>query len=224
MGDFMNFDVLKKYLPWTSVGLPCVLALVVFIFGLVNAHAVSKAFLIIAAVLLVALGGVFYLLFFVLTEKRKNFFLTDPDTGRSITLDKLTFSIINERLNLYIAERIETFEEMLTGEILTRRGIFGQRDVYRPLISYKILFDLSQQNDQAGWNAFYSMSDDAFNQLTNAFNAANDNNMARRLMQLRQMRDDTRLRDFVVGNQRYLQGKMTQFVRANIHMFDEIDD
>ena len=218
----MNFDAVKKYLPWAAVGIPCVLALVVFIFGLVNAHAVSKTFLIIAAILLVALGGVFYYMFFMLSEKRKNFFLSDPDTGRSITLDKLTFPIINERINLYIAERIEDANEMMTGEILTRRGIFGQRDVYRPLIAYKILFDLAQQNDQSGWNAFYSMSDSAFTQLTNALNTANDNNMARRLMQLRQMRDDARLCDFIVGNQRYLQGKMTQFVRANINMFDDI--
>lgn len=218
----MNFDVLKKYLPWTAVGLPCFLALLVFIFGLINTHPVSKTFLIIASILLIALGGVFYVMFFVLSEKAKNFFLTDPDTGRSITLDKLTFSIINERLNLYIAERIEDADEMMTGEILTRRGIFGQREVYRPLIAYKILFDLAQQNDRSGWDAFYSMSDNAFTQLTNALNSANDNNMARRLMQLRQMRDNDRLGDFIVGNQRYLQGKMTQFVRANIRMFDDI--
>ncbi len=218
----MNLDLIKKYLPWGAVGLPCVLAIVVLIFGLVDPHIATKVLLIIAAVLLLALAAVLYILLFSLAEKRKNFFLTDPQTGKNIAKDGITFALVNERMNLYLAERIESENDVMSGEILTRHGIFGQRDVYRPLIAYKILFDLAEENSARGWNSFYSMSENAFAQLTTALNSVNDNNMARRLMQLRQMRDDARLADFLVGNRRYLQGRMVVFVKSNIDMFDDI--
>lgn len=218
----MNFDAIKKYLPWVAVGLPVVLAIVVLIFGIVNPHTLTKIFLIVAAVLLLALAAVIFILLFVLAEKRRNFFLTDPDTGRNIAVENINFAIVNERMNFYLAERIENESDVTTGEILTRHGIFGQRDVYRPLIAYKILFDLSEENSQKGWNGFYDMPEKAFTELTNALNSVNDNNMARRLMQLRQMRDDARLADFIIGNRRYLQSRMVVFVKSNIDMFDDI--
>ncbi len=218
----MNIDTIKKYIPWGAVGLPVVLAVVVLIFGLVSAYAVTKVLLIIASVLLLALAVVLYILLFVLAEKRRNFFLTDPETGKNIAVGDINFAVVNDRMNLYLAERIENENDVRGGEILTRHGIFGQHDVYRPLIAYKILFDLAEENGQCGWNAFYSMSEKAFSSLTNALNAVNDNNMARRLMQLRQMKDDARLADFIVGNRRYLQGRMVIFVKSNIDMFDDI--
>ena len=39
----MNFEQIKKYLPWGAVGVPVVLAIVVFIFGLVNAQNINEA-------------------------------------------------------------------------------------------------------------------------------------------------------------------------------------
>ncbi len=220
----MNFNEIKKYLPWGAVGLPVVLAVVVLIFGIINPHTVTKILLIVASVLLLALAAVLFMILFVLADKRRNFFLTDPATAKNISVDSINFAVVNERMNLYLAERIENESDVLTGEILTRRGIFGQRDVYRPLVAYKILFDLSEDNSAKAWNSFYSMSDNAFTQLTNSLNSVNDNNMARRLMQLRQMRDDTRLADFITGNQRYLQRRMVIFVKSNIELFDDIEE
>ena len=219
----MNFDAIKKYLPWGAVGLPVVLSIVVLIFGLVNPHMLTKVLLIIAAVLLLALAAVLFVIFFVLGEKQKNFFLTDQRTGKNIPLEELRFGTVNDKMNVFLAERIESERDVTSGEILTRRGIFGNRDVFRPLVAYKILFDLSEQNSREGWNAYFSMSENAFSQLVRALNAANDNSMARRLMQLRQMRDEARLADFIVGNRRYLQGRMMIFVKSNIALFDELD-
>ena len=218
----MNIDKIKKYIPWCAVGLPIVLAVIVFIFGIISPIVLTKIFLIIAAVLLVALAAVLYFLLFALSEKRRNFFLTDPNTGKNISAQSIGFALVNDRMNLYLAERIESEKDVWEGEILTRHGIFGQHDVYRPLVAYKILFDLAEENSSRGWNAFYSMSENAFTGLTNALNSVNDNNMARRLMQLRQMKDDARLADFVVGNRRYIQGRMVIFVKSNIDMFDDI--
>lgn len=219
----MNSNEFKKYFPWIAVGLPVLLAIPVFIVGIINPSIATKVLLIIAAVLLLALAAVFYMILFGLAQKKSNFFLTDLETGKTVGVDKLNFGMINDGMNVFLAERIDEEGDITTGEILTKHGIFGQDDVYRPLVAYKILFDLSEENSQKGWNSFYAMSENAFSELVEALNSANDNNMARRLMQLRQMRDDARLADFIVGNRRYLQRRMIIFVKTNIEMFNDVD-
>ena len=214
---------IKKYLPWGAVGLPVVLSIVVLIFGILNEHIATKILLIVAAVLLLALAGVLFFILFVLAEKKSNFFLTDLETGKTVSVDKLNFAMVNDGMNVFLAERIDSESDVMTAEILTKHGIFGQRDVYRPLVAYKVLFDLSTENTPKAWASFYAMSEEAFTQLTQALNSVNDNNMARRLMQLRQMRDDARLADFIVGNQRYIQRRMLIFVKSNIEMFDDVE-
>jgi hypothetical protein len=218
----MNFENIKKYLPLGAVGLPIVLALIVFIIGLCNSHAVSKAFLIISAILLLALAGVLFVLLFVLGEKKANYFLTDPYSRKRMPLERLTFKNVNDRMNAFIAERTDDENEIYSGQILLRRGIFGPRDIFRPLVVYKILFDMAELNSAEGWGRFFAMSEDVFSRLTSILNAVNDNNMARRLMQLRQMRDMDRLADFIAGNRRYIQGRMMLFIRSNIEIFDDI--
>ena len=179
-----------------------VLAIVIFIIGLCNAHPLSKTLLIISSILLLLLAGVFFILFFVLGEKKKNFFLTDEASGKRIPLERLSFDTVNFRMNSFIAERIDDEDELYSGKILLRRGIFGPRDIFRPLVVYKLLFDMAR--------------------ITGTLNSTNDSNMARRLMQRRQMRDEERLSDFITGNRRYLQGRMMLFIRSNVEMFDDI--
>jgi hypothetical protein len=217
----MNFEQIKKYLPWGAVGIPVVLAIVVFIFGLVNAHALSKTLLIIASVLLLVLAAVFFMIFFVLGERKTNFFLTDVQTGRNIPLDRLSFVTVNEKMNIYVSERIEDELDMQSCEILTRRGIFGQRDVYRPLVAYKILFDLAQENSNGSWQCFCSAKESAFKALVAALSAANDDKLAQKLIQLRARGDAPALIDFIVNNKRYIQNKMMLFVKTNVSMFDD---
>lgn len=218
----MNGETLKKYFPFGAVGLPVVLAIVIFIIGLCNAHPLSKTLLIISSILLLLLAGVFFILFFVLGEKKKNFFLTDEASGKRIPLERLSFDTVNFRMNSFIAERIDDEDELYSGKILLRRGIFGPRDIFRPLVVYKLLFDMAELDNSNTWNRFFAMSEDAFSRITGTLNSTNDSNMARRLMQLRQMRDEERLSDFITGNRRYLQGRMMLFIRSNVEMFDDI--
>lgn len=218
----MNGETLKKYFPFGAVGLPVVLAIVIFIVGLCNAHPLSKTLLIVSSILLLLLAGVLFILLFVLGEKKKNYFLTDEASGKRIPIEKLTFDTVNFRMNSFIAERIDDEDELYSGKILLRRGIFGPRDIFRPLVVYKLLFDMAELDNSATWSRFFAMSEDAFSRITGTLNSVNDNNMARRLMQLRQMRDEERLSDFITGNRRYLQGRMMLFIRSNIDMFDDI--
>ena len=216
----MNENI-KKYLPWGAVGLPVVLALVIFIVGLCSAHDITKILLIISAVLLLALAAVLFVLLFVLGDGKTNYFLTD-ENGKRMPFDRLTFDIVNFRMNVFIADRIDDEKELYSGQILLRHGIFGPRDIFRPLVVYKMLFDMAELDTTEGWNRFFAMSEDAFSRVTGTLNASGDNNMARRLMQLRQMRDEERLSDFITGNRKYIQGRMMLFVRSNIQMFDEM--
>ena len=214
-------ESIKKYLPWGAVLLPIVLALVVFIVGLCNGHGITKTLLIISAVLLLALAGVFFLLFFVLGDGKSNYFLTD-DSGKRVPPERLTFDTVNYRMNVFIADRIDDEKELYSGQMLLRHGIFGPRDIFRPLVVYKMLFDMAELDTPQGWNRFFAMSDDAFSRVTGTLNATGDNNMSRRLMQLRQMRDEERLSDFITGNRKYIQGRMMLFIRSNIQMFDDM--
>lgn len=220
----MNIEKIKKYLPWVWTGLPAVAALIVLICGLVNKHTPVKVLLIICAVLLVALSGLIFVYLFVLGEQKRNYFLTNRETGRNIRVSELNFADVNNRMNYFMAKRISDVSELWLGGFLGKRGMFGSQDVFKPLAVYKMLFDLGEQNTQEGWQMFYDMPDADFARMINCLDSVDDLNMSRKLTSLRRVNDGTqtdRLADFIIGNGKYLQNRMVNYVKSHISEFDE---
>ena len=220
----MNFEKIKSYLPYAYVVMPSVAGIIVLILAISNQHAVVKAFLFIATVLLFVLSGFIYVYIFMLGERNRNYFLTDTSTGKNTRVSELTFSRVNERMNFFISKRVDAESELWLDGFLGKRGLFGPNDVFKPLAVYKMLFDLGARNDDAGWKLFFEMPDADFSRLINGLDNAGDVNMSRRLTEIRAVTDGTqtkRLADCLTGNMRYMQNRMLLYVKMHISEFNE---
>ena len=220
----MNFDKIKQYLPYAYVIMPALAGVIVLILAIVNQYAVVKTFLFIATVLLFILSGLVYVYIFMLGERNRNYFLTDISTGKNTRVSDLTFSRVNERMNFFISKRVDAESELWLDGFLGKRGLFGPNDVFKPLAVYKMLFDLANRNDEAGWKLFFDMPDADFSRLINGLDNAGDVNMSRRLTEIRSVTDGTqtkRLADCLTGNMRYMQNRMLLYVKMHISEFNE---
>jgi len=220
----MNFEKIKKYLPYVWCGLPLLSAVIVLIFGLTDDHTPVKIMLVLCSALFVLLAGLIYAYFFMFGERRRNYFLTDRATGQNKRRSALTFDDVNDRMNFFMSKRISDESELWIGGFLGKRGMFGVDDVFKPLAVYKMLFDLSIRNDYDSLKLFYEMPDSDFARMINCLDLVDDINMSRKLTSLRRVNDGTqteRLSDFITGNQRYIQSRMMAYVLNNLERFDE---
>jgi len=220
----MNFDKIKGYLPYVWASLPCLGGIIVFILAIVNVHTPVKVMMFICSVLMLVLGGLIFAYYFLFGERRKNYFLTDLETGRNKRVADLTFDEVNDRMNYFMAKRISDESELWTGGFLGKRGMFGAQDVFKPLAIYKMLFDLGESNTYEHWILFFDMPDADFARMANCLDSVDDVNMSRKLASLRAIKDDTktdRLADFITKNRKYICSRMMNYVRTNIDKFDE---
>ena len=220
----MNFDKIKKYVPYVASLAPILAAIIALIVGLVSENTIIKILLIISTVLLLAMSALIAVYFFVLREFRKNYFLTDMKSGRNMRCSELTFEHINDQMNFFMAKRISAESEMWLGGFLGKRGMFGVNEVFKPLAVYKMLYDLGERNEYSGWRMFYDMSDADFARMINCLESVNDLNMSLKLTALRSVNDGTatdRLSDFIIGNKKYIRNRMMSYVVDNIEKFDE---
>ena len=220
----MDFSKAKKFMPFVWCGLPLLAAIITFIFAILDEYTLVKALLFMCALLLIALSGLIYAYFFMFSERRKNYFLTDRETGQNKRRSALTFEDVNDRMNFFFSKRISEESELWTGGFLGKRGMFGVNDVFKPLAVYKMLFDLGIKNDYENLKLFYEMPDADFARMINCLDLVDDINMSRKLTSLRRVNDGTqteRLSDFLSGNQRYIQSRMMSYVIAHLEEFDE---
>ena len=220
----MDFNKIKNSLPFVWCGLPLVAALITFIMGLVEDLLAVKIMLLLCALLLIALSALIYVYFFLCGEKRRNYFLTDRETGITKRRSNLSFEDVNDKMNFFLSKRVSSEGELWTGGFLGKRGMFGTNDIFKPLAVYKMLFDLGTQNSYETLRLFYDMPDVDFARMINCLDLVDDINMSRKLTSLRRVNDGTqteRLYDFLSGNQRYIQSRMMSYVLAHLEEFNE---
>lgn len=223
----MNSDKFKVAVPYANVGCCGLGGIILFIFALVNHHAPVKTMLMISAILLLIDAGLVYVYMFVLAEKQRNFFLTDRDTGKTVSIGRLTFESVNDSMNYFMANRIENADEPWVGGMLARRGIFGNDDIFKPLVVYKMFYDLSVSDRYENWQLFFKMPNADFARLLNCLESVGDLNMLRKLTSIRRINDGTeveRLADCIKGNTRYIENQMMEYITNNIELFNEEKD
>lgn len=220
----MNSDKLKVVKPYACVGLCGLGGIILLILGIANRHAPVKTLLIISAIFLILDAGLLYLYMFVLADKTRNFFLTDRDTGKTVSVRRLSFESVNDSMNYFMASRIESADEPWVGGMLARRGIFGNDDIFKPLVVYKMFYDLSVSDRYENWQLFFKMPNADFARLLNCLESVGDLNMLRKLTSIRRINDGTeveRLADCIKGNMHYIENQMMEYVTNNIELFNE---
>lgn len=202
------------------------LSLVAAIIVLISASSMvanyQKVLLRIAGVLLLVLMGLSLFYFYLSRENDPNFFLYDQTQRKNIPVEQLTFSALNDRMDFYLSLISDSDEELWQGGVLAKSdGSFGREDVYRPLVAYKMLYDLTDRDDDVQWGLLEFAEVTTIRLLTRALKQGGDADMAQAIVELYkgEGEEGENLRDFLKGNQKYLRGRMLRYVKQHLDYF-----
>ncbi len=181
--------------------------------------------LAIFAVLCIALGGLVIFYLFDSREDEVNFFLYDRKTGGNVGVEHLTFERINSRMSFFMtrlsASMAETWQENILST--SEEGAFGHEDVYKPLVAYKMLYDLAELDQPEVWQMFNTANPETIRSLCEVFEGISESSMAQTLTEAYESAegpdDIAWVRDFLTGNVAYIRRRMTDYVKKNLEWF-----
>lgn len=182
-------------------------------------------FITIFSVLCIVLGGIVIFYIFDMRDDDVNFFLYDRKLGGNIRPDSLTFERINSRMVYFMTRLSSSLAETWQENALASNegGTFGHEDVYKPLVAYKMLYDLAELDKPEVWRLFNTANPETIDSLCGVFEDIGETSMAQTLREAYETAegpDDTAwVRDFLTGNTNYLRRRMTDYVKNNLEWF-----
>ena len=201
-----------------------VLAIVVFVTAGVNDRLVpfSKAVTVIIGLLLLVSATGIVLLTFVFGEETPNFFLYDGAIGRNVPVAKLNGELINARLEEYVSRIAENKGQLWLPEHIQQCD-FGAEKQFAPAVAYKMLVDLAEIDSEGGWKCFCASSQSTVQWIADAL-LPFEPNMTKDLLIIKTRfdSDPSKIRGFLVGNVKYLRGRMEKYVVDSLDRFDGI--
>ena len=218
----MNQNRLKMFLG-IAAGVLAVVAIVLFVVACaVIDTTATRVVMIIAAVLSLVMAALLGYLVLLANDTAPNYFLYDSASKRNIPVQKLTFDTVNVRMNRCLSGYAKSEGKLWTDRILENPSL-DMDDSFKPLVAYKLLYDLAAHDAENGWKCFEYASFETVSFLCDALEMNNDNEMA---VALRQMKsglnvkcDIKHVRDYLVSNLAYLKDRMFRYVRDNIEQF-----
>ena len=206
-----------------GAGVSLIIALLIlFLFVPHCAVTVVKVFAILFSIVLIVLAGLCLYYTFLECEGMLNYFLYDKRRKKNIAPEKLTFEIVNERMSFFVSHVAQgKAANLWMGDILQHPERFDPNHVYMPLVAYKMLYDLGRENSDRGWSMFSNCPEENLRVITYALRTNGEQDMVRALRYLHDNcgNDYERLRDYIQGNQKYIQSRMFGYVRRNLEVF-----
>ena len=214
-----NFDLILK------IACACfaVIAVVLFVFGIVydGDHALTKILMFVVAVLSLALAGeLAYLAWFSDNGDVPNYFLYDSNTRKNVTVDKLTMPVVSKRMDRYFSNYAPSEGKLWTDRVLENPEL-DMDDAFKPLVAYKLLFDLADKDMEKGWKCFELASFETVDFVCSALEMNGEDEVAGNIRKMKQVQpfQVRYIRDYLVSNRDYIQTKMMMYVRDNIDRF-----
>ncbi len=218
-------SLLKKKLPVIMAVAAVVAfigAILMFIFPVLQAtETYKRVFGIIIMLLMLAFCGLAVLYLWLGRDTEPNFFLFDRQKKRNISVDDLTFTVANERLSFLLTAVSESVEELWTEDVLENELKLGYRKVYRPLIAYKMLYDLSDKNIESYWSYLENATPETVASIASALEQAGEKEMPKAFTFIMEnyRNDSEKVRSFVCGNAKYIRGRIMAYIKRNIELF-----
>lgn len=224
---------LKKHEKWIFIliGLLAFVGAILMLFvAAPHANAPYKRTMDIIIGLLFLLLFSLCLAYMLLTrDKDPNFFLFDRAKKKNQPLNKLSFTTVNERLN-FLETMICSSEEDLWKKNLLENTDLGYHNVYRPLLAYKMIYDLADRDIDTYWFYLYNVPSPILSAICRALEEGGGTEFAKMLHsaveKYRECQDPAQkkareeaLRTFVCKNMGYLRGEMMKYVKKNIDLF-----
>lgn len=198
-----------------------ILAVALLIVGIVySGGTLAKVLIFVISFFVLALAGELGYLFMLMGNTKANYFLFNPKTNRNIAPQKLTFQIINVRMNRYLSNFASSEGKIWTDGVLDDPTL-EMDDAFKPLVAYKLLFDLAERDFDAGWKCFDLASDATVEFICAALDTSADEELAKNLRDFKGVKPTNMkyVRDYLVSNRKYLQSKMFRYTADNIDKF-----
>lgn len=176
---------------------------------------------VLCGILLIIMSGLIFYYVYLIQDREPNFFLYNKHTHRNISPDKLLFSTVNEKMTFYISLIDPQNELLWKTDLLSENDRFGYRCVYRPLVAYKMLFNLIISDNEAEWAKFIDADDRQIGLLCDALDQNHEEEMTKAIRYIHTSfrKDPKKLIEFIKGNKKYIQSKMLSYVKRNIELF-----
>ncbi|MBO7296344.1 MAG: hypothetical protein J6V39_03705 [Clostridia bacterium] len=216
-------ESLKKYLPTILLvaGVVCLLvAVVITVCAFAGAsEGLIKVMLVIAAVLFLALGGLVMYLAMLTTTVTKHFFLYDKTSGKNIRISELTFDMVNKRMSYFMSRMASSERQVWSANIVGSEDVrFGKNDVYRPLMAYKMIYDMTEHNSPEYWSLFARADVAIVSSICDALSDNDDAQLGATLVFLREHHaaNIEKISRFFMDNRAYMQKQMLKYVQAHV--------
>ena len=191
-------------------------------------HAVGgfyKVMLGIIGVLMMLGGAVSVFLAVISRDTDPHFFRYSRQLGRNIPLEELTFDRINGCMTFFVQKLADSQERLWQGNVFADTPVedFGTYEILRPVLAYKMLYDLAKTDRDETWELFNAADPALIDALTEALTNAGEDAMPRALQRAYNdaagIHDIVWIRDFIMGNEKYIRRRMDSFVRSHDEYF-----
>lgn len=179
-----------------------------------------KVMVIIIAAICMILAAELVYMFFMENDTAPNYFLYDTQAKRNIPVQRLTFQMINGRMNRFLAGYAPSEGKLWTDGILDNPYL-EMEDKFKPAVAYKLLYDLAERDTEQGWMCFDIASAETIEFICNSLDMNHDTDLSRTLRQMKTSKPFNLkyFRDYIVNNRTYLKSKLGHYVYDNIQMF-----
>ena len=217
----------KKVLPvvlWVGLAVFAIGAILLLAIAVPRADLAYKRVLsVICAVLMLLISILIGAYLWLSRDTYPNFFLYDRKKRRNIPVDKLTFKTVNERMTFMLTGIADSPEQLWKGDVLLfENEKFGYKSVYKPLVAYKMLFDLGNQGPDSGyWNYLKTAPQENLNAMFDALTKAGEKKMVDALRLLLERTDDdyAKVKEFLRKNLGFIRSRLVYYVVKHIEFF-----
>lgn len=179
-----------------------------------------KTMVIVVAVICLILAAELVYMYLLEGDTAPNYFLYDAQAKRNIPAQRLTFQMINGRMNRFLAGYASSEGKLWTDGIL-ENPYLEMEDKFKPAVAYKLLYDLAERDTEQGWMCFDIASNGTVEFLCNALDMNHDVDLSRTLRQMKASKPFNLkyFRDYIVNNRTYLKSKLGHYIYDNIQLF-----
>ena len=218
----MNWKKLQPIVLIAASVLCLIAAILLFVFSGNSDANYKKVLGIICGILLLILGVLFLVYWLLGRDTEPNFFLYIRREKRNMPIEKLTAVIVNERMTFFLGQISESPDALWSGDVLENDANFGYRGIYKPLVAYKMLYDLGEKEpDSNYWDYLKNATPENINQLCITLERVGESQLVKafRYILEKYPDDDTKIKEFLRKNVRYIRGKMLSYVKQHIELF-----
>ena len=181
-----------------------------------------RALLIVCGILLLVLAFLFVAYWALSRDNEPNFFLYNRRTRQNMPVEELTQQIVIDRMTFFLAQIADSPELLWTGNVLERTNNFGHKSVYKPLVCYKMLYDMGDKEpDSPYWEYLEIATDDVLRIICSTLEQVGERQIVRafRMLLEAEPKPGPQMKDFLRRNVPYFAGKMYAYVKRHIDFF-----